>query len=37
MSPKDVTGKYAVRNCDEANTEQKYKTRASENFFHNSK
>jgi hypothetical protein len=32
MSPRDVTGEYAVRNCGEANIEWNYNTRRSDNF-----
>jgi hypothetical protein len=37
MSPRDATGKCAVRNCGEAHNEWNYNKNKSENFVHLSK
>lgn len=36
MSPRDVKGKYAVKNCGEAYAEWNYNTLGSESFLHKS-
>jgi hypothetical protein len=36
LSPRDVAGKYGVRNCDGACTEWGYKTVGGDNCFHKS-
>jgi hypothetical protein len=36
MSPKDLTGKCAVRNCDKAYTEWNYNAMGRDNFLHRS-
>jgi hypothetical protein len=37
MSPRDVTGKGEVKDCDKANTEWNYNTKESDNVLYKSK
>jgi Fe-S-cluster-containing dehydrogenase component len=37
MCPRDITGKYTGKNCDEACTEWNYNAVGSDNFLHKSK